>query len=152
MHISFFDNFAFPLKENFTLKTGKKQKDDTSGENTQNNANANSSDENTKISLVDDISELNFAEKAKSTKASQEKSELEELLEMFYEKLEKLKEELNEINVKISEATDEELKLELLSQAQNIITQIQVTMAQIIKILREMLEQQGQQKRLDTKA
>lgn len=114
---------------------------------------ANSSDESAKMSLIDDISALNFTEKAKSEKASSEKSELDELLDILYERLEQLKAELDELSAKMSETTDDELRLELMSQMQSVLTEMQNIMAQIIKILREALLTQSkqQQQKIDAK-
>lgn len=116
------------------------------------NAATNSSDENAKFSLLDDINALNFADKTQAEKNSQEKSELDELLEIFYERLEQLKQELSEINAKINETADNELRLELMSQAQGILTEIQNIMAQIIKLLLEAMLTQSKQQRLDKQA
>lgn len=94
----------------------------------------------------------NLSTQTQQTSASQEKNDSESILEMLYEKLEKLQEQLNDLNAKINQSTDEELRLELLSQAQNIIAQMQKIMAQIIKVLNEMLKQQKMQQRLDAQA
>lgn len=143
MQIPFFD-FNVLTKQNSFFRKDKKQEDDTKTQHNDNSTvSSSANEENSK-------DKANLNTQINSTNASKDKSD--SILEMLYEKLEKLQEQLKEINAKISQSTDEELRLELLSQAQNIIAQMQKIMAQIIKILNELLKQQKMQQRLDAQA
>lgn len=145
MQIPFFD-FNVLTKQSSFFHKDKKQENDTKAQRNESGTVLSSANEE---NLKD---KTNLSTQTDPTNTSEDKSDSESILEMLYEKLEKLQEQLKEINAKISQSTDEELRLELLSQAQNIIAQMQKIMAQIIKILNEMLKQQKMQQRLDAQA